>query len=98
MSPPGNVFQNPAVTNEPELSNVRGTIAMAKLGTDPNSATNQWFISLADNSANLDVQNDGFTVFGIVMDNGMDIVDVIVALGRFDLTVPWIRCRCKSSP
>lgn len=72
------------VVNEPELSNVRGTIAMAKLPTDPNSATSQWFINLANNSANLDVQNEGFTVFGQVLGNGMDVVDAISQLDRFN--------------
>ena len=47
-----------------ERSNTRGTIAMAKIGDDPDSATNQWFFNLADNSSNLDNQNGGFTVFG----------------------------------
>ena len=47
-----------------ERSNTRGTIAMAKIGNDPDSATNQWFFNLADNSSNLDNQNEGFTVFG----------------------------------
>lgn len=61
--PPVGIAQNPAVINEPLFSNVRGTIAMAKLGNNPNSATNQWFINLKDNSANLDRQNSGFTVF-----------------------------------
>lgn len=77
------ITTNPAVTNEPVYSNVRGTIAMAKLGNDPNSATSQWFINLANNAANLDDQNGGFTVFGEVT-QGMDIVDTIAGLPRFD--------------
>lgn len=73
------------VTNEPVFSNVRGTIAMAKLSGDPNSATSQWFINLADNSQNLDVQNGGFTVFGQVIDDGMTVADSISELPRFNL-------------
>jgi peptidyl-prolyl cis-trans isomerase A (cyclophilin A) len=79
------VAQNASVANEPVFSNVRGTIAMAKIASDPNSATNQWFISLADNSQNLDVQNGGFTAFGQVTGNGMAVVDAIAALNRFNL-------------
>jgi cyclophilin family peptidyl-prolyl cis-trans isomerase len=76
--------QNPAVVNEPVFSNLRGTISMAKLGNDQNSATSQWFINLADNSANLDSQNGGFTVFGEVTGNGMAVVDSIAALPTYD--------------
>ncbi len=52
------------VPNEFHDSNVTGTIAMAKVGGDPNSATDQFFFNLANNSSNLDNQNGGFTVFG----------------------------------
>jgi peptidyl-prolyl cis-trans isomerase A (cyclophilin A) len=72
-----------AVPNEfSELrSNIRGTLAMAKLGTDPNSATSQWFFSLADNSANLDDQNGGFTVFGRLRDSSdLLLLDVLGAV------------------
>lgn len=61
-------------------SNVRGTVAMAKLGSNPDSATSQWFVNLADNSANLDAQNGGFTVFARVTTPGMAVVDRIAAL------------------
>ncbi|MDB6034532.1 MAG: peptidyl-prolyl cis-trans isomerase cyclophilin type [Verrucomicrobiales bacterium] len=61
----------PAITNEflagRRISNIFGTIAMAKLGTDPDSATSQFFFNLANNAANLDTQNGGFTVFGKVV-------------------------------
>jgi cyclophilin family peptidyl-prolyl cis-trans isomerase len=53
------------------LSNTNGTLAMAKGPNDPNSANCQWFFNLANNSANLDNQNGGFTVFGhVVRDTG----------------------------
>ncbi|TWX56340.1 peptidylprolyl isomerase [Colwellia hornerae] len=67
------------VNNEPLYSNVRATIAMAKVGNSPNSATSQWFINYKDNSAILDIQNGGFTVFGEVIE-GMDNLDQIALL------------------
>ncbi|MEO1575834.1 MAG: peptidylprolyl isomerase [Pseudomonadota bacterium] len=76
---------NDPVLNEPVFSNVRGTIAMAKLAGEPNSATTQWFINLVDNPASLDDQSGGFSVFGVVMGDGMDVVDAIAALDRFNL-------------
>ncbi len=63
-------------------SNKRGTIAMAKIGGDPNSATSQWFINLADNSSFLNVDNGGYTVFGEVTAGSMAVVDAIARLPR----------------
>ena len=63
---------------------MRGTIAMAKQQGNPNSATNQWFINLNNNAANLDNQNSGFTVFGQINAQGMEVIDAMAALARFN--------------
>lgn len=75
---------DPPVRNEFRVSNTRGTIAMAKLGNDPNSATNQWFFNLNDNSANLNSQNGGFTVFGRVANSAsLTVMDRIGAVPTY---------------
>jgi len=78
--------ENAPVNNEPTFSNVRGSIAMAKLGSGPDTATSQWFFNLANNAANLDNQNGGFTVFGEVTGTGMATIDAVAALPTFDLS------------
>ena len=62
-----------------QLSNKRGTIAMART-PDPHSASSQFFINVKDNNF-LDFRSEtpdgwGYCVFGKVTD-GMDVVDSI---------------------
>ena len=72
---PGAANAFPSVSIDPTIqnefsatrSNLASTVAMAKLGGDPNSASSQFFFNLGNNSANLDAQNGGFTVFGKIV-------------------------------
>ena len=69
------------ISNEADngLKNDRGTIAMART-SDPNSATSQFFINLADNGflnhTAKNAQGWGYAVFGKVA-AGMEVVDAI---------------------
>lgn len=80
---------DPPIVNEFNESNLRGTVAMAKFEGDPDSATNQWFVNLADNTS-LDAANGGFTVFGRVLGEGMAVLDAIDAL-------PFVSLGAKAS-
>ena len=74
-----------AVSNEFQLPNIRGTVSMAKIGGNPNSATSQWFFNLSDNSNNLDNQNGGFTVFGRIIGDGITKADQISSFKTYTL-------------
>lgn len=75
----------PAIQNEFSVSNTRGTVAMAKLGGNPNSATNQFFFNLNNNASNLDNQNGGFTVFARVRDAAsLAVMDALAGFPTFD--------------
>ena len=72
----------PAIVLESDngLSNVRGTLAMARTG-DPDSATSQFYVNLVDNTG-LDYQSPsspGYAVFGEVV-AGLDVIDDIAAV------------------
>lgn len=95
---PPTIAARPPVANEPGNTNVRGTIAMAKVGSDPNSATNQWFFNLGDNSANLDFQNSGFTAFGRVLGGGMTSVDAMAAVPTYDFGSPFDELPLRNAP
>ncbi|MAD19072.1 MAG: peptidylprolyl isomerase A [Planctomycetaceae bacterium] len=62
------------------VMNKRATLAMARVGGQPDSATNQFFINLADNDF-LNQPRDGaaYAVFGKVI-GGMDVVDRIAGV------------------
>ncbi|MHC5022702.1 MAG: peptidylprolyl isomerase [Planctomycetota bacterium] len=71
---------DPPIVNEWRngLKNRRGTVAMARLGGDADSATSQFFINVVDNGGLDQPQPDGaaYAVFGRVVE-GMDVVDAI---------------------
>ena len=72
---------DPAIVNESVngLSNVRGTVAMART-SNPDSTTSQYFINLVDNlGLDYDDGEAGYAVFAVVV-QGMDIVDAMATV------------------
>lgn len=91
------------IVNESDngLDNEHGTLSMARTN-DPDSATSQFFINLADNEQlNHMGYRPGYAVFGRVVE-GMDVVDAIAALptgaaGPFRQDVPVETVRIVSA-
>lgn len=100
----GSVVQNaqkPTVTNEPHPGDpgaIRGTISMAKIANQPNSATDEWFFNAGDNRSFIDNQNGGFTMFGIInSDAGLAVMDKIVGKGTVNLGGPFTALPVKNA-
>ena len=86
---PTKIPAGPPVVNEfsSTRSNLRGTVAMAKVGGFPNSATTEWFVNLGNNAANLDNQNGGFTVFGKLTTPSLAVADRVAGLPLLNFAV-----------
>lgn len=75
------IATDPPIPLQAGVANVRGTIAMARLGDDPipnpNSATSGWFFNVQDNPG-LDFN---YAVFGAITDAaGLAVMDAIAAV------------------
>lgn len=87
VNEPVDIVSKGTILNEPGNPNTRGTIAMAKIGGQPNSATSQFFFNLSDNNLDqsgnpggfLDSDNGGYTVFGEVKGSGMTVVNAMAS-------------------
>ncbi|BAM02652.1 peptidylprolyl isomerase [Phycisphaera mikurensis] len=85
----GSVPNRGPVANEPGISNTRGTLALARVGGQEDSGTNQFFFNLKDNGF-LDGVDGGFTVFGEVADDtGLSILDQIAGVPTFRGGAPF---------
>lgn len=83
------------VALEPVLPNTRGTLAAARLGSDVNSATTEWYFNVTDNTRSLgtivtdEAGNEvsvtpAYTVFGKVV-AGMETVDALANQTRMNI-------------
>ena len=68
------------IPDQPFFHDVAGTIAMAKTN-QPNTATDQWFINLGDNSG---LDSQGFSPFGKTLYNGLSVATAISNLPTVD--------------
>jgi len=86
--PTGTGSGGPGYTLPAEFSDVpyeRGTVGMARVGTDINSAGSQWFITYNDQFQK--VLNGQYTVFGKVVE-GMEVVDSLTPRDPENVATP----------
>jgi cyclophilin family peptidyl-prolyl cis-trans isomerase len=75
------------IRNEFNQSNRRGTVAYARTSV-VDSATSHWFVNVSNSNSILDSSNEGFTVFGVVTGDGMQVVDEISRLPLLEFFDP----------
>ena len=80
LVPKSGAFAPISLESNNGLSNLRGTLAMART-SDPNSATSQFYFNLVDNPSLdfKDASNPGYAVFGKIS-QGLDVMDAIGAV------------------
>ena len=86
--PTGTGSGGPGYTLPAEFSKepyVRGTVGMARLGNDINSAGSQWFITYTDKYQH--TLNGQYTVFGKVV-TGMEVVDTLTPRNPRNVATP----------
>jgi cyclophilin family peptidyl-prolyl cis-trans isomerase len=75
-------------------SNTRGTIAFALTSGGPDTGTNQWFFNEVDNNSNTadaNLDSEGFTVFGVVTNtSSLAVMDAIAAVPVYLPPNPFI--------
>ena len=81
-------IQNEFSTSRP---NAPRTLAMAKVGGNPNSATSQWFFNINDNTSILNQSNNGgFTVFArVINDRSWAVVQQMTTLSTSNQGSPF---------
>jgi peptidyl-prolyl cis-trans isomerase A (cyclophilin A) len=89
-----NTFSPILLEDNNGLSNLRGTMAMARR-SDPNSATAQWFFNVRNNTA-LDFQptQRGYAVFGQII-SGLPVMDAINVVPTYQYSSTDIRPRTE---
>jgi len=83
--PPTAITALDSIENEAGISNLRGTLAAAR-SLELDSATNEWFFNLVDNTF-LDDPVSPYAVFGRVIGNSILVVDSIGQVKPFDMGV-----------
>ena len=81
------------IANEFGQSNLRGTVGIPLMGDGPgpcdtqeDSGTSGWFVNVSDANSALDCGLS--TVFGVVVEDGMQVVDAINQLPRLNINGP----------
>lgn len=99
--------QNSPITNEFSASNVAGSLAMSQYAGELDSATNQWYFNVTDNSSYFDAGE--YTVFGnVANDVSMSLVNQINQLptwiedfngdSNFSDLPLWTNYSCPNTP